>query len=103
MTPGPAASGKNGKRPAGTTPDKRRGLFLFWAAAAARQEETPGFWEKFPIYAKLAQKTRKKLRKIYEDCKAVFGVGPKNGFFVKRVSFLRYKTAKFTKICLERR
>ena len=29
MTPGPAASGKNGKRPKGTTPDKRRGLFLF--------------------------------------------------------------------------
>lgn len=46
---------------------------------------------------------RKKPRKIYEDCKAVFGVAPKNGFFVKMVSFLRYKTAKFTKICLERR
>ena len=42
------------------------------------------------------------MRKIYEDRKVVFGVGPKNGFFVKRVSFLRYKTVKFAEICLKR-
>ena len=87
-------------------PRRTKGVGFFFfrtAAAASRRERTPGLWGKFPIYAKLTQKIQKKLRKIYEDCKAVFGVGPKNGFFVKRVSFLRYKTAKFTKICLERR
>ncbi|MDY3690391.1 MAG: hypothetical protein SO072_00310 [Dysosmobacter sp.] len=87
-----------------TTPDKRRGLFLFWqsfserkgaAFAASGRTLTP--------YAKLTQKVKKIERKICGRCKAVFGGGLKNGFFVKQLSFLRYKNAKFTKICLQTR
>ena len=78
------------------------GFFFFRTAAAAFRRVASDFWGKISVYAKLTQKIRKKMRKIYEDRKAVFGVGPKNGFFVKRVSFLRYKTVKFAEICLKR-
>jgi len=62
-----------------------------------------GFWKKLEPYAKLTQKVKKNERKICGRCKAVFEGGLKNGFFVQQLSILRYKNAKFTKICPQTR